>query len=39
MAMLGGDDKAQLRANAADMGSELAVRMVNKAFYASTMPA
>ena len=39
MAMLDANDKVQLRANAADMGSELAVKLVDKAFFAPPLPA
>ena len=39
MAILDENDKVQLRAYAVDMGSELAVQLVNKAFFASPLPA
>ena len=39
MRMLDDNDKVQLRAYAFDMGSELAVQLVDKAFFASPLPA
>ena len=39
MKMLEENDKVQLRAYAVDMGSELALQLVDKAFLASPLPA
>ena len=39
MAMLDANDKAQLRAYAADVGSSMALGMVDKAFFASPLQA
>ena len=39
MKMLDDNDKVQLRAYAVEMGSELAVQLVDKAFFASPLPA
>ena len=39
MRMLDDNDKVQLRAYAFDMGSELAVQLVDKAFSSSPLPA